>query len=62
MLRPRARARVARRVAFRRRVNLRNEEAEANDQEREESMNPRGDQSEENDARNDEGEWEDDNE
>ncbi|CAN9405550.1 unnamed protein product [Alternaria alternata] len=52
-------ARVARRVAFGRRVNSRNEEAEANDQEREESMNPRGDQSEENDARNDEGEWED---
>ncbi|RYO15999.1 hypothetical protein AA0121_g6676 [Alternaria tenuissima] len=45
-----------------RRVNSRNEEAEANDQEREESMNPRGDQSEENDARNDEDEWEDDNE
>lgn len=43
-------------------MNSRNEEAGANDQEREESMNPRGDQSEENDARNDEGEWEDDNE
>jgi hypothetical protein len=40
-------------------VNSRNEEAEANDQEREESMNPTEDQSEENDARNDEGEWED---
>lgn len=43
-------------------MNLRNEEAEANDQEREESMSPRGDQSEGNDARNDEDEWEDDNE
>lgn len=43
-------------------MNLRNEEAEANDQEREESMNRRGDQSEGNDARNDEDEWEDDNE
>ncbi|CAN9372815.1 unnamed protein product [Alternaria alternata] len=52
-------SKVQDRVAFGRRVNSRNEEAEANDQEREESMNPRGDQSEENDARNDEGEWED---
>lgn len=47
-------------------MNLRNEEAEANEQEREESMSPRGDQSEgngaRNDARNDEDEWEDDNE
>ncbi|CAN9384115.1 unnamed protein product [Alternaria sp. RS040] len=52
----------ASKVQDRRRVNLRNEEAEAKDQEREESMNPRGDQSEENDARNNEDEWEDDNE
>jgi hypothetical protein len=43
-------------------VNLRNEEAEANDQEREENVNPREDQIEGNDARNDEDEWEDDNE